>query len=108
MTAINMALPASANILSASSTDQLYSHRPFFLSSRLIPDLEKTRSLAALTAARGWRALPERERIGAIYDFVRNDIAFGYNVADDLPASRVLADGIGQCNTKGTLFMALV
>ena len=64
--------------------------------------------IESLIAARGWRALPERERIGAIYDFMRNEIAFGYNLADDLPASRVLADGIGQCNTKGTLFMALL
>jgi transglutaminase-like putative cysteine protease len=35
-------------------------------------------------------------------------ILFGYNEDDTLPASRVLADGIGQCNTKGTLFMALL
>lgn len=48
------------------------------------------------------------ERIGAVYDFVRNEIAFGYNARDDLPASQVLADGIGQCNTKGTLLMALL
>lgn len=39
---------------------------------------------------------------------MRDEIGFGYNVADDLRASRVLADGIGQCNTKGTLFMALL
>lgn len=64
--------------------------------------------IQGLIRARGWRALPEKERIGAIYDFVRNEIAFGYNLADDLPASQVLADGIGQCNTKGTLFMALL
>jgi len=64
--------------------------------------------IAALVAKRGWRALPEHERIGAVYDFVRNEIPFGYNAADDLPASSVLADGIGQCNTKGTLFMALL
>ena len=64
--------------------------------------------IESLIVARSWRALPERERIGAIYDFVRNEIPFGYNLADDLPASRVLADGIGQCNTKGTLFMALL
>jgi hypothetical protein len=48
------------------------------------------------------------ERIGAVYDFVRNEIAFGYNAGDELPASAVLADGIGQCNTKGTLLMALL
>ena len=45
--------------------------------------------------------LPMVQRIGAVYDFVRNEIAFCYNEADDLPASRVraaaakLAEGIG-------------
>jgi transglutaminase-like putative cysteine protease len=65
-------------------------------------------AIERLVAERGWRVLPMRERIGAVYDFVRNEIAFGYNEADDLPASRVLADGLGQCNTKGTLLMALL
>lgn len=65
-------------------------------------------SLQSLVAARGWAGLPEYDRIGAVYDFVRNEIAFGYNEADDMPASRVLADGYGQCNTKGTLLMALL
>ncbi|MDP2808518.1 MAG: hypothetical protein Q8O34_00025 [Rhodocyclaceae bacterium] len=32
----------------------------------------------------------EFERIGAIYRFVRDEIAFGYNQRDDLPASRIL------------------
>ena len=57
---------------------------------------------------RGWKMLDEFHRIQKIYDFVRNEILFGYNVRDDLPASRVLSDGYGQCNTKGTLFMALL
>lgn len=39
---------------------------------------------------------------------VRDDIVFGYNIDDEIPASKVLADGYGQCNTKGTLFMALL
>lgn len=65
-------------------------------------------SLQLLIAERGWDKLPEYERIGAIYDFVRNDIAFGYNVTDNLRASQVLADGLGQCNTKATLLMALL
>ena len=39
---------------------------------------------------------------------MRNDIRCGYNAADYLPASQVLADGIGQCNTKSTLLMALL
>lgn len=61
-----------------------------------------------LIEARGWKTLDEFQRIREIYDFVRNEILFGYNVRDDLPASRVLSDGYGQCNTKGTLFMALL
>lgn len=66
------------------------------------PDIE------ALVARRGWRSLRPFDRIGAVYDFVRDEIAFGYNEGDELPASRVLADGMGQCNTKGTLLMALL
>jgi transglutaminase-like putative cysteine protease len=65
-------------------------------------------AIQALVTERGWRSLPESERIGAVYDYVRNDVAFGYNEGDELSASRVLADGIGQCNTKGTLLMALL
>lgn len=65
-------------------------------------------AIEGLVVRRGWRGLPSRQRIGAVYDFVRNEIAFGYNAGDDLPASAVLADGIGQCNTKGTLLMALL
>ncbi len=64
--------------------------------------------IQALVRRRGWVDLPVGQRIGAAYDFVRDEIAFGYNASDDLPASRVLADGIGQCNTKSTLLMALL
>ena len=39
---------------------------------------------------------------------MRDDVLFGYNSDDALPASQVLADGYGQCNTKGTLLMALL
>ncbi len=79
------------------------------------PHLTETRlldfdspSVSKLIEDRGWKGLPQRDRIGAVYDFVRNEIAFGYNRADDIPASEVLADGYGQCNTKGTLLMALL
>ncbi len=68
----------------------------------------KSPQIQQLIVERGWQALPEFERIGAIYDFVRNEIKFGYNESDNLPASSVLIDGIGQCNTKGTLLMALL
>lgn len=65
-------------------------------------------ALQQLRRVRQWDQLPTHERIGAVYDFVRNEILFGYNQSDDLPASKVLADGFGQCNTKATLLMALL
>lgn len=75
-------------------------------STRLL-DLDHP-AIQQLIAERHWRHLALFERIGAVYTFVRDDIAFGYNASDDLPASRVLAEGQGQCNTKGTLLMALL
>ena len=93
----------------------LDTRRPSAMSDALSPHLSTTPLLdflhpriESLVAARGWRELPLHDRIGAVYDFVRNEIAFGYNAGDELPASQVLADGIGQCNTKGTLLMALL
>ena len=64
--------------------------------------------IQALIKNKGWMTLSQYQRIGHIYDFVRDDIQFGYNEDDTLPASKVLSDGIGQCNTKATLFMALL
>ena len=68
----------------------------------------KSDAIQALVVHRGWAGLTEGDRIGAAYDFVRNEVLFGYNAQDALPASRVLSDGYGQCNTKGTLLMALL
>lgn len=65
-------------------------------------------SIQELVTTRGWSDLSLYGRIGAAYDFVRNEINFGYNSADDIPASEVLGDGYGQCNTKATLLMALL
>lgn len=61
-----------------------------------------------LIEQRGWKEKNAFETIKAIYGFVRDEVLFGYNVDDAIPASRVLTDGYGQCNTKGTLFMALL
>lgn len=61
-----------------------------------------------LIDSKGWRELPEYDRIGAVYDYVQNDILFGYNTSDTLTAEQVLSDGYGQCNTKATLLMALL
>lgn len=68
----------------------------------------QTPAIQTLITQRGWAALSDVERIGAAYEFVRNEVLFGYNSDDALPASQVLADGYGQCNTKGTLLMALL
>ena len=67
-----------------------------------------SKSLRLLIENRGWKFLKEEERVKAIYNFVKDEILFGYNVDDCVKASRVLKDGYGQCNTKGTLFMALL
>ena len=65
-------------------------------------------SIQKLVEDRRWIESPEFERIKSIYEFVRDDILFGYNIDDNISASKVLSDGYGQCNTKGVLFMALL
>ena len=65
-------------------------------------------SIQSLIKNRKWIELDEYNKIAAIYDFVRNEILFGYNSSDLLSAEEVLKDGYGQCNTKATLLMALL
>jgi hypothetical protein len=55
-----------------------------------------------------WDSKSRKEQILGIYNYVRDEILFSYNRADDIPASEVLLNGYGQCNTKGVLFMALL
>lgn len=68
----------------------------------------KHRDIETLIEERSWKSLSTYDTIGAVYDFVRNEIKFGYNRTDGLSAVEVLNDGYGQCNTKGTLLMALL
>ena len=82
---------------------------------RLDRYLKKTRllnyshpTLVKLVEERRWGSLGEYDKIASIYGFVQNEIVFGYNKSDDIPASEVLQDGYGQCNTKSTLLMALL
>ena len=65
-------------------------------------------SIQRLIENRKWRELNDFEHVRSIYNFVRDEILFGYNTDDSISASEVLKDGYGQCNTKGTLFMALL
>lgn len=61
-----------------------------------------------LVYERKWNDLDKFNKIKNIYSFVRDEILFGYNISDAITAEQVLKDGYGQCNTKGTLFMALL
>ena len=51
-------------------------------------------------------SLSGKEKIQRLYTFV-SSLPLGYNAGDTIPASSVLHDGYGQCNTKVTLLMAL-
>lgn len=64
--------------------------------------------IKSLIKQRKWRDLSQYDAIDAIYNYVRDEILFGYNEDDRIPASQVLSDGYGQCNTKGTLLIALL
>lgn len=68
----------------------------------------QAQDIVTLISAQNWNNLNEFDKIGAIYDYVQNKILLGYNKYDNLSATQVLADGIGQCNTKATLLMALL
>ncbi len=61
-----------------------------------------------LINSRNWRSLGEYDKIGAAFDFVRDEILLGYNKYDYLTATQALKDGYGQCNTKATLIMTLL
>ncbi len=65
-------------------------------------------SIQGLIQTRKWGELDTFHRIQAVYNFVKDEILFGYNQKDALSASIILKDGYGQCNTKSILFMALL
>lgn len=78
-----------------------------FLVSTKILDFQNFH-IQELVKNRAWITLSENEKVKQIYNFVRDEIQFGYNTSDDVSASHVLKDGYGQCNTKSTLLMALL
>ncbi len=61
-----------------------------------------------LVLERGWNNLESVEKVKSIYNYVRDEILFGYNSSDRISASSVLKSGYGQCNTKAILFMAIL
>lgn len=56
----------------------------------------------------GWKNLNKKNKIKKIYNFVRDNIKFGYNEKDSIKSTQVIKDGYGQCNTKSTLLMSLL
>lgn len=53
-------------------------------------------------------ARTDRDKLERLFLFVRDEIAFGFPLRGDLvPASETIQTGIGQCNTKATLLLAL-
>lgn len=65
-------------------------------------------AIKSLIKDKGWNRMTEADKLKSIYNYVKDDIKFGYNLNDNIPASEVLKDGFGQCNTKANLFMALL
>ena len=61
-----------------------------------------------LVKQRNWNKLTDSKKIEYIYNYVRDEVKFGYNNEDSISASQVLKDGYGQCNTKANLFMTLL
>ena len=61
-----------------------------------------------LISSRLWLGKNNKDKILCIYNYVRDEILFGYNTNDKITSSTVLKDGYGQCNTKGILFMSLL
>lgn len=52
--------------------------------------------------------LSTREKLEKIFLYVRDDIRFGFPAKGDfVKASETIKSGVGQCNTKTTLFIAL-
>ncbi len=65
--------------------------------------------ITSLIDRKGWKHMDETEKTKQIYYFCKDEIPFGYNAdSDDMPASSVLKEGIGHCNSKATLLMALL
>ncbi len=78
-----------------------------YLKSTKILDYDAP-TIKDLIQEKGWNKLTDTKKIKNVYNYVRDDIKFGYNIDDSISASQVLDDGFGQCNTKANLFMALL
>jgi transglutaminase-like putative cysteine protease len=85
---------------------------PLEVSTSLLPtrylDFEHKDIRAAITEACDG-AVTDKERAVGIFNFVRDRVRFGWDGRFyDMRASEVLNAGIGYCNTKSTLFCAML
>lgn len=55
-----------------------------------------SRVIQTLIEQRKWNELDDFNKIKQIYNYVRDEIKFGYNIDDSVSASKVLKDGYGQ------------
>lgn len=78
-----------------------------YLNETIILDYS-SKSIQDLIKKREWSNFDINEKVKSIYNFVRDEIKMGFSVSDNLPASKILKEGYGQCNTKSTLLMALL
>lgn len=65
-------------------------------------------SITELFLKNDWDNLDTENKIKSIYNFVKDEIKFGYNIKDNMSSSDILNDYYGQCNTKGILLMSLL
>ena len=53
-------------------------------------------NIQKLIEIKRWKEQNKFDCLKSIYNFVRDDVKFGYNVDDNIPASKVLKDRYGQ------------
>ncbi|MCP1994488.1 transglutaminase family protein [Flavobacterium sp. HSC-61S13] len=78
-----------------------------YLAETEILDISNT-AIQNLIKCKKWKSMDTLTRVKSIYNFVKDEIKFGYNNSDNIPASQILKDGYGQCNTKAILLMTLL
>jgi hypothetical protein len=75
------------------------------MNARLSDDQNPTVANLAIGMTHGKSSL---EKVESIFNYVRDDVRFGFpRVWDMVPASETIYYGLGYCNTKATLFVAL-
>jgi transglutaminase-like putative cysteine protease len=98
------ALPATPVCLASTGSSMTEK----FLSATAYIDSEHPRIRAAVNQSTSGLTSPV-DRAVRIHDFVRDSVRFGWSTGFyDQSASEVLRHGVGYCNTKSTLFVAML